>query len=134
MLQRKKVSSRNRLPARVAGCAAMIFLCLDAAKAEDVWPQFRGPAAGVAEDAALPESWSATSNVAWKLDIPGRGWSSPVVAGDRIFLTSVIATQPEEPPKKGLVFRRKPRGRASRRAPLDGLLRRLEDRQAALGA
>ncbi len=76
-----------------------------AALAADGWTQFRGPDAGVAaEDAALPESWSTTTNVAWKLDIPGRGWSSPVVAGDRIFLTSVIAAQPEEPPKKGLYF------------------------------
>jgi outer membrane protein assembly factor BamB len=68
------------------------------------WTQFRGQAAGVAEDKNLPEAWSATENVVWKLDIPGRGWSSPVVAGDRIYLTSVIATQQEEAPKKGLYF------------------------------
>ena len=89
---------------RAAHCVALVCLSLSAAAADDAWPQFRGPSAGVAEDAALPETWSATSNVAWKLEIPGRGWSSPVVAGDRIFLTSVIATQPEEPPKKGLYF------------------------------
>lgn len=70
----------------------------------DGWTQFRGPDAGVAEDENLPETWSATSNVAWKLDIPGRGWSSPVVADGRIYLTSVIAAQPEEAPKKGLYF------------------------------
>src|ERR1019366_2529375 len=80
-----------------------LSMCADAA-VDDGWTQFRGPAAGVAEDAALPDTWGPTTNVVWKLDIPGRGWSSPVVAGDRIFLTSVIATQPEEPPKKGLYF------------------------------
>ncbi|MDQ6706542.1 MAG: PQQ-like beta-propeller repeat protein [Acidobacteriota bacterium] len=58
----------------------------------------------MADDKNLPDTWSATENVVWKIDIAGRGWSSPVVAGDRIFLTSVIAAQPEEAPKKGLYF------------------------------
>ena len=84
--------------------AALAFASLSTAAAEDAWRQFRGPAAGVAEGAGLPETWSTTSNIAWRLDIPGRGWSSPVVAGDRIYLTSVIAAQPEEPAKKGLYF------------------------------
>src|SRR2546427_1822130 len=79
-------------------------LCAGVLAAADAWPQFRGPAAGTADDKELPETWSATENVAWKTDIPGRGWSSPVVAADRIYLTSVIATAPEEAPKKGLYF------------------------------
>ena len=85
------------------GILTALLACSVLPAAEN-WPQYRGPAAGVAEDAPLPEAWSTTSNVAWKLDIPGRGWSSPVVARDRIFLTSVIATAPEEAPKKGLYF------------------------------
>jgi outer membrane protein assembly factor BamB len=69
------------------------------------WPQFRGPGSrGVAENANLPDRWSATQNVAWKTDIPGRGWSSPIVWGDRIFLTTVINTGTSEEPKKGLYF------------------------------
>ena len=73
--------------------------------AVDQWPQFRGPqSTGVADDAALPETWSATRNVVWKAEIPGSGWSSPVVWGDRIFLTSVISTVAPEAPKKGLYF------------------------------
>jgi outer membrane protein assembly factor BamB len=73
--------------------------------AVDQWPQFRGPqSTGVADDAALPETWSATRNVVWKTEIPGSGWSSPVVWGDRIFLTSVISTVAPEAPKKGLYF------------------------------
>jgi outer membrane protein assembly factor BamB len=71
----------------------------------DRWPQFRGPdSLGVAEDAALPETWSATENVAWKTAVPGTGWSSPVVWGDRIFLTSVVSADKQETPKKGLYF------------------------------
>jgi len=73
--------------------------------AVDQWPQFRGPqSTGVADDPVLPETWSATRNVVWKTEIPGSGWSSPVVWGDRIFLTSVISTVTPEAPKKGLYF------------------------------
>lgn len=69
------------------------------------WPQFRGTGSmGVAEDPTLPDKWSQTENVAWKTAIPGVGWSSPIVWGDRIFLTSVINTDPNEAPKKGLYF------------------------------
>ena len=53
---------------------------------------------------ANPDTWSTTQNVAWKTDIPGTGWSSPVVWGDRIFLTSVISADKQETPKKGLYF------------------------------
>lgn len=73
--------------------------------AGDRWPQFRGPeSVGVAEDSGLPDTWSSTHNVAWRTEIPGAGWSSPVVWGDRIFLTSAISAEPKEPPKKGLYF------------------------------
>ena len=58
------------------------------------WPQFRGPAGGVApDDPALPDSWSETQNVAWKIDVPGRSWSSPVVWGDHVFVTTAINTR-----------------------------------------
>ncbi len=85
----------------------LLFLLLspaDAVKNEN-WPQFRGPhSQGVAENAPLPERWSATENIAWKADIPGSGWSSPVVWGDRIFVTSVVSADETEKPKKGLYF------------------------------
>ena len=56
------------------------------------WPHWRGPAlTGVASGNA-PVEWSDTSNIAWKVEIPGRGHSSPVIWGDRIFLTTAIPT------------------------------------------
>ena len=62
------------------------------------WPQFRGSKGGVApDDAALPDTWSTTENVAWRIDIPGRSWSSPVVWGDHVFLTSAIDTAGDKP-------------------------------------
>jgi outer membrane protein assembly factor BamB len=75
-------------------------------RAEQGWPQFRGPgSAGVTPDnPKLPDSWSATKNVTWKTAIPGHGWSSPIAWGDRIFLTSVIAAGDTEAPRKGLYF------------------------------
>ena len=55
------------------------------------WPQFRGLQGGVAaDDPALPDAWSATDNVIWKIDVPGYAWSSPIVWGDHIFITSAI--------------------------------------------
>lgn len=69
------------------------------------WPRFRGAdATGVADDPRLPETWSVTENVVWKTDVPGLGWSSPIVWGDRIFVTSVVSTRAPEPPKPGLYF------------------------------
>ncbi len=69
------------------------------------WPQFRGTAAlGVADHPNVPEQWSTNENVAWKIPVPGRGWSSPIVWGRRVFLTSVASSGEVEPPKMGLYF------------------------------
>jgi outer membrane protein assembly factor BamB len=66
------------------------------------WPRFRGNDAGVApDDPALPDTWSQTENVAWTRSIPGIGWSSPVVWGDHIFVSTVVNTAQQEPPKPG---------------------------------
>jgi outer membrane protein assembly factor BamB len=53
------------------------------------WPGFRGPAGqGVSTETNLPLKWSPTENVAWKVPVPGDGWSSPVVVGNRVYLTT----------------------------------------------
>lgn len=67
-----------------------IIIAVAAVTAADTnWPQFRGLQAGVvSDDPALPDTWSTTENVAWKTDIPGTGWSSPIVWGDHVFVTS----------------------------------------------
>ena len=73
--------------------------------AETNWPQFRGPGArGVSTNKNLPDRWSSTENVSWKTEIPGRGWASPIVWGDHVFLTTAISSGQVEPPKKGLYF------------------------------
>jgi len=83
---------------------AAVAVCLSPAPAEN-WPQFRGAdARGVADWASYPTIWSATENIAWKAAIPGRGWSSPVIWGDRVFVTTVVNDGETEMPKKGLYF------------------------------
>ena len=66
--------------------------------------RFRGNNAdGLAPDnSGLPESWSTTKNVKWVVDVPGWGWSCPVVVGDRVFLTAVVGDEENVKPKKGL--------------------------------
>lgn len=88
----------RRLAALVLITVAVSSIALTA----DEWPMFRGRAAGVAVDhPALPDAWSATENVAWKTPLPGLGWSSPVVWGDHVFLTTVVNTTQQEAPKPG---------------------------------
>lgn len=63
------------------------------AQAED-WPQFRGPTGqGHATERGLPLEWSETKNILWKTPVPGLGWSSPAVAGGRVWLTTVVESK-----------------------------------------
>jgi outer membrane protein assembly factor BamB len=59
------------------------------AHADGGWPQFRGPSQqGYAESADLPTTWSETQNVTWKTNLPGQGWSSPVILDKQIWITT----------------------------------------------
>lgn len=66
------------------------------------WPQFRGPGGNASSDDQTPTSWSDTENVVWKVKIPGKGSSSPIVVGDKILLTSFTGygTSEKEPGDK----------------------------------
>jgi outer membrane protein assembly factor BamB len=69
------------------------------------WPSFRGTrAAGIAEGQHLPDTWNVTTgeNILWKTPVPGLAHSSPIVWGDRIFVTSAISAQPNATFKPGL--------------------------------
>src|SRR6202051_3915437 len=68
----------------------LLFALAAAVSAED-WPEFRGPPAqGHSTERGLPLEWSESRNVMWKARVPGLGWSSPVVAGGRVWVTSAI--------------------------------------------
>ena len=72
-------------------CALCVFAALPSpARAED-WPQWRGPQQdGVSTETNVPTKWSATDNIKWKVTIPGSGYGSPIVVGDRIFLNTAL--------------------------------------------
>jgi outer membrane protein assembly factor BamB len=83
---------------------ALAALVSAAAEGPAAWPQFRGPGAlGVAaDDPRLPDAWSATENLVWRVPIPGLGWSSPIVWGDRVIVTTAVEQGQTEPPRQGL--------------------------------
>ena len=60
------------------------------------WKQWRGPTGQGHADANLPTTWSEKKNVTWRTPIPGKGWSSPVIEGDQIWLTTAFETPATE--------------------------------------
>jgi len=72
---------------------------------EPEWPAFRGPDANPAAGRGkLPEKWSKTENVEWSAGIPGRGWSSPIVNGRNVFLTTVVTDGKSKSPQVGTEY------------------------------
>ena len=70
-----------------------ILACLPLTAGAD-WPQFRGPDnSSVAVDTRLPTTWNDNLNVAWRAELPGRGPSSPIVVGDRVYLTATTGVR-----------------------------------------
>ncbi len=79
-----------RLRSKVIGAMiGLMWFGLSGLTAEAAdWPQFRGPGGrGQSDQTGLPAQWDAATNIAWKTELPGPGGSSPVVFGDKIFLT-----------------------------------------------
>ena len=69
--------------------AFLLLICGMTTFAQTNWPQFRGPnGSGISTEKNLPDQWSADKNIQWKTPLPGRGHSSPVVWGNKIFLTT----------------------------------------------
>lgn len=69
------------------------------------WPQFRGPESNpVGTHTKLADRWSRTENVEWALEIPGRGWSSPIVTGGKVYLTTVTTDGKSKPPQTGTEY------------------------------
>jgi outer membrane protein assembly factor BamB len=82
----------NPEPAMRTPLVLLVSLSLAGAAAADNWPRFRGPRGeGRADDARLPLTWSEKKNVVWKTPIHDKGWSSPVVWGDQIWMTTARA-------------------------------------------
>src|SRR5438477_5201242 len=68
--------------------AVLVVLLSARSRRAEEWTQFRGPGGlGISSERGLPVKWSAKENIAWQADLPGPGASSPIVAGDRVFVT-----------------------------------------------
>lgn len=96
-----KVRMRNRLflALIVAGMTA------GAASAETLWAEFRGPTAqGHSTAVGLPAEWAPDKNIVWRAELPGRAWSSPVLAKGKIYLTNAVQMN-EEDPAQGVSLR-----------------------------
>lgn len=81
-------------PIRNAALTVLVCWLTQTALGSDAWPKFRGPDEnGIAGATKLPIDWSATENIAWRSELPGQGWSSPVIGEDRIYLSAAIPTE-----------------------------------------
>src|ERR1022692_4080025 len=74
-----------------------------AADAPDAWPRWRGPEFNGVARGDAPLTWSDQEHIAWKVPVPGKGHSSPVIWGDRLFLTTAVPTgnAPDAAPVSG---------------------------------
>jgi outer membrane protein assembly factor BamB len=88
------------------GLLCAVLLMSATAHAQDtVWPQFRGPESNpVGTHTRLAERWSKTENVEWSQEIPGRGWSSPIVTGGKVYVTTVTTEGKSKPPQTGTEY------------------------------
>lgn len=100
-------TTQNRtVHSRKAGLVCALLLMSVTIQGQDmVWPQFRGPESNpVGKDTRLAERWSKTENVEWSREIPGRGWSSPIVTGGKVYLTTVATEGKSKPPQAGAEY------------------------------
>jgi outer membrane protein assembly factor BamB len=89
--------AQNRLHAQSGGSDP-----IGAVSALD-WPQFRGPGGqGISNARNVPLNWSTSSNIVWRADIPGRGWSSPVLHRGRLYVTSAVMSENGKPSLRAL--------------------------------
>lgn len=84
---------------RIPSVLSLLLLASTAAAGD--WQQFRGGTAGKLEKVSHPQEWNAQTHVAWAVPMTGSGWSSPVVVGDRIFLTAAVPEDGSRP--KGMM-------------------------------
>lgn len=93
-------------PLRLACLGFALLIVSPAVRAQiKEWPQFLGPESNpVSTNTKLAEKWSKTENVEWFNEIPGRGWSSPIVTGGKVYVTSVTTEGKSKPPQTGTEY------------------------------
>jgi len=129
-----KATDRN-IFLRAAGLAFALFLTLQSVTAQEVvWPQFRGPNSNpVGANARLVDRWSKTENVEWSQEIPGRGWSSPIVTGKRVYVTDVTTEGKSKPPQAGTEYSNEYAAELMKqKLPMSEVMKRVQERDIEL--
>src|SRR5262245_8035694 len=86
-----KTSTFNLVPSMPLCLILLTIAFADFRLRAEEWPEFRGPTGqGVSQAIGLPVAWGTTENVVWSVRIAGKGWSSPIVVDNRIFLTTAV--------------------------------------------
>lgn len=105
---RSKLQNNRRvyiLSRNAALVFTLLFISTTVRGQDMVWPQFRGPESNpVGTHTRLADRWSKTENVEWSQEIPGRGWSSPIVTGGKVYLTTVTTEGKSKPPQAGTEY------------------------------
>src|SRR5215510_5769050 len=101
---------------------------------DKVWPQFLGPQSNpVGTHARLAERWSKTENVEWSQEIPGRGWSSPIVTGGKVYVTTVTTEGKSKPPQIGTEYSNEYVAELQKqKLPMEEIIKRVTERDIEL--
>ena len=120
---------------RLASLTCALFVATHTVHGQEIaWPQFRGPDSNpVATHARMAERWSKTENVEWSKEIPGRGWSSPIVAGSKVFVTSATTDGKSKSPQIGTEYSNEYVAELQKQGlPMDQILERVTARDIEL--
>lgn len=119
---------------RLPFLCALAFASLTVQAQDVVWPQFRGPQSNpVGTHARLAERWSKTENVEWSQEIPGRGWSSPIVTGGKVYVTTVTTEGKSKPPQIGTEYSNEYAAELEKQGlPVEEIIKRLTERDIEL--
>src|SRR5262245_38844407 len=130
----RKVINPYFLLRRIGLVCALFFASLTVHGQDVDWPQFRGPNSNpVGAHKRLAERWSKTENVEWSQEIPGRGWSSPIVTGGRVYLTTVTTEGKSKPPQVGTEYSNEYAAELLKQGlPMEQALERLKERDIEL--
>ena len=122
------------LPLRVALLGTLLLMSLTVHAQNGTWPQFRGPDSNpVGTHAKLADRWSKTENVEWSQEIPGRGWSSPIVTGGRIYITTVTTEGKSKPPQAGTEYSNEYAAELMKqKLPMSEVMKRVQERDIEL--
>ncbi len=113
---------------------ALLLTSLNVHAQDKVWPQFLGPQSNpVGTHARLADRWSRTENVEWSQEIPGRGWSSPIVTGGKVYLTTVTTDGKSKPPQTGTEYSNEYVAELQKQGlPIEEVIKRVTERDIEL--